>query len=463
MAFTRSRVKSLLNTPNVSHRALSDIIALDPGFSLHVFQWLHRLSKRPREPVNKLSNAISLIGLTVIEQSNQRLTTLEERLEEPARSGIIECYGRACHAACYAADLAARQGNKEPQAFAHAALLRDIGEMALWVQAPEMMHRIQQIMAQGGTREAAALEVLGFSMEALNQQLGSQWPLPPLARDAQVLSNSYRPAPLSVMLACGLARASARSWLNRETQHYLALLAEWLETSYDQVQAEFHQYAAIAARKLAALPIPLSAFQLLQLPTDTPERKTPLPIKSSKPIRNLANPPKADRYGAERSSRRRASERPNTKSAGPISPLQQRLNNTIKEIKTGYGLQSVMFAMLSPDRTYLKARFVLCDEQSHPLKGFNANLTEPSLFTVLLKKPQALWLNAANRKKYLHMIPESAARLLCPNGFLIMSVFVRNKPIGLFYADNGSLQIDITPQQYKDFKASCEQFMRNLV
>lgn len=63
MQHTLTRVSNLLNKPNANHRALCDIVVLDPGFSLYVFQSINALPKRPREPISKLSNAISLLGL----------------------------------------------------------------------------------------------------------------------------------------------------------------------------------------------------------------------------------------------------------------------------------------------------------------------------------------------------------------------------------------------------------------
>ena len=76
-----------------------------------------------------------------------------------------------------------------------------------------------------------------------------------------------------------------------------------------------------------------------------------------------------------------------------------------------------------------------------------------------MKKPQALWLNPENREKYQSLIPSPILQALSASDFLIMSVFVRERPIGLFYADNGA---GLTQEQYNRFKLSCQRFIQAL-
>jgi len=59
------------------------------------------------------------------------------------------------------------------------------------------------------------------------------------------------------------------------------------------------------------------------------------------------------------------------------------------------------------------------------------------------------------------MIPAALRNIINPDGFLAMSIFLRNKPIGLFYADNGPhAAVDL--QQFENFKASCQRVIHSL-
>lgn len=520
MLRTRTRVRDLLNRSSASHTALSEVIEFDPGFTLRIFQRLKTLPHQPKEPITKISTALPLMGMGLIEQAAQGLPTLEDKLKGPPRRGMIDCFSRAAHAAIYAKNLAERKRYKEPKAFASAALLYDIGEMALWSEAPDTMRRIRQLEEQGSGREEAALQTLGFTLEALNQNLGQKWLLPELTQLSQNLSNSFQPKPLTVMLASAIARTSASPLQNREKLENLELLAEFLETSQAKAQTEFHRLAAKAARKLQVLPLPLPAFSLIQTPqaaaTPSPSQAenklqatpkaaggenqtTPVPAAEThnKPVAastdkaipasgenqttqtpavKIQNKPVAastdkpipvsDEKQSTQVPAAKTQNKPvaaNTDKAKPASnPLHENLSLTIKQMQAQHELHNVMFAMLSPDKKQLQARLVIEQEETARLKGLSINMQEPSLFTALMKKPQAIWLNSENMAKYQPLIPEPINQSLCGQGFMIMSIFVRNRPIGLFYADKGSDSNDLTSDQYSQFKVLCQDFMKNL-
>ncbi|MCU7812846.1 MAG: histidine kinase, partial [Candidatus Thiodiazotropha sp. (ex Notomyrtea botanica)] len=88
-------------------------------------------------------------------------------------------------------------------------------------------------------------------------------------------------------------------------------------------------------------------------------------------------------------------------------------------------------------------------------------LTQTTLFSLLMKKSQVIALTPGNFEKYSSMIPPQLVTHINPKGFLAMSVFLHNKPVGLFYADNGS-DSKITPHQYNNFKAICQRAIASL-
>ncbi len=480
MRRTLTRTRDLLNKTSASHNSLKEVIECDPGFSLHVFRLINNLPKRPKEPVSKLGNAISLLGMDKIEQALQESTGTGEPTARTTQASLLDCYSRAAHASIYASELALRLKFREAEVLASAALLHDIGEMALWNAAPDLMQQIQQLMKQGESRENAALQVLGFTLEDMNQELGSRWQLPKLVQDSQGLFNSFQAQPLTVMLACAVARDSAQSWTSQECLDHLELLAEFLEISQEQAQAQLHQTAALAARKLHGLSLPLPAFRLahaagiltsqLTKPTEAKPEPTLKAKSEAKPKGKPEVKPAPARIqpSAKEKIEKTAPPIPEKKTqaesrpAPSRNPLHESLMRTIEEMKDTHGLDNVMFAMLSSNRQDLISRFVVANEENSPLKGFQVNLQQPSLFSALIKKPQALWLNPGNLEKYTPMIPQAFLQILCRKGFLIMSVFIKNKPVGLFYADNGCGNTVLTANQYNNFKVLCQRFMQEL-
>ena len=332
--------------------------------------------------------------------------------------------------------------------------------MALWSSAPKLMRQLQKRMSQGEGREEAALGVLGFTLEELNLKLGEAWHLPALAQESQCLCNSYRPQPLIVMMGVALARISVHHWDSQETQDKLELLAEFLEIPLNQAESQFHHLAAAAAGELRHLPLPLPDYNLLPVSAESFR-------PAEKPLQSCPAPDESDREAMDSRPEKtaQASAAPPPKPlhpSPPRSPVLEKLTHFLHEMKTHHGLQRVMFATLSNDQQQLKARLVLENRKQATLNDFQIDLQKPSLFVALLKRPQALWVNAAKQKKYRPMIPSAVHQAICDEGFLLMSIFIKHRPIGLLYADSGCGDEALTAGQYENFKTLCQQLMKDL-
>ena len=119
-------------------------------------------------------------------------------------------------------------------------------------------------------------------------------------------------------------------------------------------------------------------------------------------------------------------------------------------------IRRLMFAALTPDRQGLKCGLAVDVPARPSLKGFFLGFERPSLFSALLKKPQILWINHDNKTKYLPAVPSQTRDVLCEDGFLLMSVFVKNRPIGVLYADSGDSDTPLTAESYAVFKTSSQ-------
>ncbi|MEW8505295.1 MAG: HDOD domain-containing protein [Candidatus Thiodiazotropha sp.] len=461
MQRTLTNVRDLLGKSSVNHNRLSEIISRDPGFSLYVLQRLRNLPNQPKEPVTKISLAVPLLGMEAIEQASHTLPSLEEKLKGPPRRGLIGCYSRAAHAAIYAREFAKLRGWHESDSLYTAALLHDIGEMALWSKAAESMRPIQEKIVNHTPRDSAARAILGFTLDELSVQLSQNWRLPELIQETLEASNSYQPRPLTVMLASTLASDSSLGWHRSRTDNDIELLAEFLEIPQDSTIANLHRIAAEAARELHRLPLPLPAFYLISSGLEPPKGKKEAAVQAdageAATTRTEPSPAEERQPPSKPTATETPAASPEQAEKKRVNPLQQLLSSALQQMHEELGLSRTMFAMLSPDKTTLKARFVVESEQQLSLKGFVLNITKPSLFKVLLNKPQAVSLNKANAEKYLPMIPQSALEQMNNSGFVTMSVFIHGKPVGLFYADNGISGPGVTRQQYDNFKAICQK------
>jgi hypothetical protein len=433
---------------------------------------INDLPNPPKEPITKISLAIPLLGMDAIEKATKTLPSLEGKLKGPPRRGLIDCYSRAAHAALYARSIAEQRQWPEAESLYTAALLHDIGEMALWSTAADKMRAIHTRITQEVPRERAAQEILGITLEALNVQLSIQWQLPDLIRNSQGLFNSYLPKPLSVMLTSALARESNLGWQRARLDDDIELLAEFLEISHEEAVAYLHRSAAEAARDLYKLPLPLPAFHLIPgglapqesraadvtEPAETSRQETATPRKPKPPSEAKPVPQTQleTTHAPSASPEKKAVSQPAT-AKKRVNPLQELLNGALQQMHKELGLSRAMFAMLSPDKSALRARFVVESAKQLSLKGFALNIIKPNLFKTLMNKPQSISLNKENAEKYLPMIPPSALEQINSGGFVSMSVFIKGKPVGLFYADNGISGPGVTRSQYDNFKVICQK------
>lgn len=126
----------------------------------------------------------------------------------------------------------------------------------------------------------------------------------------------------------------------------------------------------------------------------------------------------------------------------------------IRAMTEGLGLRRVVFGLLLAGQNALRTRYLVGVAADDPLRSFQVDLNLPHLFTQLMLKPQSVWLNAGNRAKLESMLPRGLRAVIGDGEFFSMSLFVEDKPVGLFYGDNRTVAA-LTEGQYAAFKQVC--------
>lgn len=121
----------------------------------------------------------------------------------------------------------------------------------------------------------------------------------------------------------------------------------------------------------------------------------------------------------------------------------------------GLGLNRVAFTMLSPDRSQLKTRAVMSLDNDWDIRHLHIPMKPDNLFSHLMNRPQALWLNDDNAAKIWSHVPAELQDTLHKDGFFVMSIYVKSRPIGLFYADRYNHQHRLDKHTYENFKRLC--------
>ena len=83
-------------------------------------------------------------------------------------------------------------------------------------------------------------------------------------------------------------------------------------------------------------------------------------------------------------------------------------------------------------------------------------INPPQLISKLLKQPTGFWLKAGNSETVLPLLAKGILRISHDQGFVLMSIFYNDEPLGLFYCDRKGLNGVINEHQYKAFKQLCQ-------
>ncbi|MEJ2529097.1 MAG: HDOD domain-containing protein [Gammaproteobacteria bacterium] len=264
LAITIYRVKQLLEDPNTSNLDYQAVIELDPGFTLDIYRNFGMSPAGKRGPASNVAHAISMLGPLPVKIALKHLPTLDKDLPEAAKIGIYQCYSRAAHAAIYAKEIGEQRGDKNPDEMAHAALLHNCAEMAMWAYASKPMQMIHALVKKGADYGAASQSVLGFTLEQLSAELVRKWQLSPLISETMDHTWFDRERSMGVVIASSLARASAADWYSDEVYDYTEFLSGYLHHSNERTAAYLHSLAATAGRRLCNLHLVATSFSMLQ-------------------------------------------------------------------------------------------------------------------------------------------------------------------------------------------------------
>lgn len=138
------------------------------------------------------------------------------------------------------------------------------------------------------------------------------------------------------------------------------------------------------------------------------------------------------------------------------------MGQTVEQIQKGLKLERAALYVLSKDKTRLKSYFSAGIDTNDPLHGFETKIIKGTIFKVLCDKPAALWLKPGARKEVADLVPMNFKQTTQREESLFASVFVRNKPVAILYADHAPEQ-RIDEAQFRYFKLATKALESALV
>lgn len=437
---TLHELNGLRDKPNISGAQIAAVVLPDPMMTLKLMRIVNANKAGAfAQRIATAEHALMMLGLEPTFNRLNAVAALEDTLPPEAQTGLLRVATRAYHAAMQARDWAVQRLDTAVEEVYIAALLQEVGEMALWVAAPDKMSVLEKLRNKKVNVQAEQ-EIFGFAIDKLSAALVEQWNMPPLVTTVtQPEQCDVHVRPRCVMLAKRLAMDAEWGWYNPALTEDFDAIAEARRLPRDEVIAQAHRTAVNAAGRCVVGAVQPAATWLPMLPGDWPEEPAEVAVEPVDPFQAVM-----DEIGRHLD--------------GTLT-LHELLVMVMRGMRNGVGLERVVFALLSNDRATLAARVVVGAEENAPLKVFRFNMADKHLFSALMAKPQAIHLTAENRTKYAAYLSEDIVKTTSGRDFCAMSISLHGKVVGMFYGDGGV----VDGSHYEKFRKLCAQAALGMV
>jgi len=202
------KVTKMVEDPEVSSEAVAKVISTDQVLSAKVLKMVNSPIYGFPGRISSIQHALVLLGFNVVRGIIISTSVFDMMVQ--AMKGLWE-HSLGCATACNI--IARRAGFEDPEEYAVAGLLHDLGKVVTAVQLPDLHASILDVVqAKEITYFQAEKEVMGFGHDRINAWLARHWGLPPNIRESMARHHSpqmaefYKPMSCVVHLADYLVR-----------------------------------------------------------------------------------------------------------------------------------------------------------------------------------------------------------------------------------------------------------------
>lgn len=396
--------------------------------------------------ISTISRAVVMLGFDVVRNLCYSIKMVESIAAGAQREHLAKDMARSFHAAVQAQSFAARRHDESPEEVFIATLLRNLGQMAFWSHSSQAVDEIHQSLSDGHPDINALMKVrYDFDMNDLSIGLSRQWQIGGLLQKTLEGSANDDPRISNVNLAHELVVLAEQGWDTPEMKKLLAHIAETLYLPLRDVQLLVHENANEAAKAAASFGAG-KAVELIPLPaggSGGPARA----VKVAEP-REVRKFPEPD-MNLQLKILRELSSMVEAK-----FDINLMLEMVLEGMHRGVGLDRALFALLSADRSVLKARYALGwnHQEIRDRFGFEMSEVKANIFSHVIDNSATLWLNDETDSLLRRLLTEEVKAVTGSDNFFVMPIEVHRKAIGLFYADRQPSGRPLEEDSFESFR-----------
>ncbi|MFZ2448652.1 MAG: HDOD domain-containing protein [Syntrophobacteraceae bacterium] len=417
-------------------------ILQDPTLTAQVLKLSNSIYYNPSaKRISTVSRAVMRLGFDAVRTMCLSASLVETVLSSQHRERVALEIARAFHAAVQAKKLAGRSKLVHPEEVFVAALLSRIGQIAFWCFAGEIGDKLERAMENAGQSESQTeMEVLGFRLERLTLRLAQEWKLSSLLESVLESGNTADPKAQCIRLGYKMAQACEKGWNSTESQAVVKKISQFLKVTEQEAAQTVHLGAKDAAeitesfgakKSSRLIPVPVESVRAAMETTDEETRQYP----------------KVD-YQIQIGSLRDLSSMV-TSGRGDMSTV---LSIGLEGIYRGIGMDRVIFALLTPDRQYIKGKYGLgwADDDFVVKFRIGANGSK-NVFNHVLQSHKAMWVNDDPAPEIFGLLTKEMSDLMGSGPFFIMPICIRKQAIGVIYADRNQSGRELDEESFESF------------
>ncbi len=429
MPIFKSTVTSISNLAASHHSSTSELasaILRDPALTARILKFANSSFYASAGPVTStITRAVLVLGFESVRELSLSLAIIDSLLTSEYRDQVKELMANAFHAAVQVRAIAEQKGEGSIEEIFIATLLLDLGIMAFYCTASEEeIDALRQAQNKPGRSPSQAQkQALGFTFEELTRSLIANWKLSPT---------------LNRFLANPNAQ-DGRSRCIRLGRNFATVIAQgWESDAVDKATREIADFAGItvaAGKKMLKGNAKLAAEVAKNYGAQNVARLIP---------------------GWEEGGSRDGEDGQALSFPAPDLTLQLKvlrelsgilsskpdlnlvLEILLEGIHRGVGMDRAVFALYSPVRAQIRAKYVLgCDAETL-LEQFvfpvDTGIGNP-FSDILFGKGAGLWVKNVMDSGFSQLVTTQIRDILGAKAFFLTPIFVGGKSIGLFYAD----------------------------
>ncbi len=466
-----AEISSVATARQSSAADLARVIAMDISMSVRLLKIANSPVLNPQNrSIDSIRAAVVLMGFEAVRDLAFSLSLVSELHREGGRDRITELLAHAFHAATLAQTLSHCARDRSPEEVFVAALLLNVGEMAFWSRSRAECDAIAAQEAAGESREAAERSVLGFPLRELTRRLAEEWRMSGLLKATLAGTEDSDPRCASVRSGDRIAAiVESHGWDSAEGRAALKDMAERLGMPRADLEEKLRtatREAGRMARRFGVhdverfLPAARPAGAVGEQPAGpATAAAAPAGTGMAPDVSGDSGPdfPDADpqrELQAVRDVQAELQGRPD---------IDRLMRLALEGLHRGAGMDRALFAMLSPDRGELRARYAAGADAEAVLGSCRIPVAgKRNLFAVLLQAGKAVWVDAERRERLGPLIGPDIDRWAAGAPFYAMPIFVRQRAVGLLYADRSGSGRALDEEGFSSFRFFGEQIATGL-